>query len=211
MTDVAEPATVAEPVRPAMPTLAAGLGGGLVLGILARAWMRLIAEEPEFSWNGTLFIVIGFTIFGFTQSIVAVARRGARRRWKLTSVRVLGSVGMLPLFVGAGSLMFPTVVGAGLTFARVEWPRRVRRICLLVAAGPVLFVGKDLVGSFGWSPHTVVGFVAMLAIYSTIIRATRFTFAAQSDGWRLKRWARISIFVLLGLAVAYITAGVVLQ
>ena len=84
-------------------TLALGLFGGAALGIAARAWMRLIADDPEFTWDGTIFIVMAFTIFGFTQSIVAAARRRTRRRWTLTVARVIGTVGLLPLFVGAGA------------------------------------------------------------------------------------------------------------
>jgi hypothetical protein len=184
MTDLAEPLTTAfqGTRRRVVPTLATGVFGGLLLGILARAWMRLIAEDPEFTWSGTIFIVGGFTIFGFTQSVAALVRSRATRRWTLTLARVLGTIGMLPLFVAAGGLMLPTVVGGGLAVARVQWHRVLRGICLLVAAVPVVFVGHQLVGSFGWSLHTVAGFVAMLAIYSTIVWATRFTFTARSAG-----------------------------
>ena len=160
-----------------------GVLGGLALGIVARAWMRLIAEEPAFTWNGTIFIVLGFTIFGFTQSIVAVARSRSTRRWVLTSTRAIGTVGLLPLFVAAGGVMMPTVVGGGLAAARPEW-RRARWVCGLVAAVPVLLVGKGLVGSFGWSLHTVAGFVMMLAVYGTIVRVARFTFSAARSVFR---------------------------
>lgn len=164
---------------PTMPALAIGLLGGFALGVVARVWMRLISEDPEFTWSGTIFIVAGFTFFGLTQSIVAVARGRTTRWWKLTGVRTIGAVGMLPLFVAAGAVMFPTVAGCGLASARSEWPKTIRGLCLVVAAGPVLFVGTDLIGSFGWSLHTLAGFVMMLAVYATIIWATRFTFAAQ--------------------------------
>ena len=162
--------------------LAAGLFGGLTLGIIARAWMRLISDDPQFTWGGTIFIVGGFTVFGLTQSLAAVARRRPRRRWALTIVRVVGTIGMLPLFVAAGSLMMPTVVAGGLAKARVEWNTIVRWICLAVAVVPVVIVGNQLVGSFGWSLHAAAGFVGMIAIYSTIVSATRFTFTAQADG-----------------------------
>ena len=91
--------------------------------------------------------------------------------------------------------MFPTVVGAGLAIARPEWRRATRVVCAVVAVGPVLFVGNDLRGSFGWSVRTVCGFVAMLALYSVVVWATRFTLVAQSDGWHLPRWARIVLVV----------------
>ena len=59
MTDLANaPATSAERSRWRTPsTLAAGLFGGFALGVIARAWMRLITEDPEFTWKGTIFIV----------------------------------------------------------------------------------------------------------------------------------------------------------
>ena len=189
-------------------TLAIGLFGGAALGVAARAWMRLISDDPEFTWGGTIFIVMAFTIFGFTQSIVAVARRRTRRRWTLTLARVIGTVGLMPLFVGAGVVMVPTVVGGGLTFAGVEWHRVARGICLVLAAAPVLFVGGGLVSSFGWSLHTLAGFVAMLAVYGTVVLATRFTFAAQPGGRQRPRWLVIAFFVILGLLLLQFSVGV---
>ena len=159
--------------------LVGGVLAGLALGVVARVWMRLIAEKPEFTWSGTLFIVLGFAIFGLTQSIVAVARRKPRRRWTLTLIRTIGVVGMLPLFVAAGAQMFPTVVGGGLAQARVGWRRATRGIWLVVAAGPVIFIAHDLVDKFGWSLHAMMGIGVMLAIYATIVAATRFAFSAQ--------------------------------
>ncbi len=156
-------------------TLALGLFGGFALGVVARAWMRLISEDPEFTWSGTTFIVLGFTMFGFAQSIVAIARSRSPRRWKLALVRTVGGVATLPLFFAAGGVMLPTVVGAGLGTARTNWHRVLRGLCLLVAAGPVIFVGHDLVDTFGWSLHTAAGFVLMLAIYAVIVWATHFT------------------------------------
>ena len=201
--------TAVRTLRPrVLSILAIGLFGGAALGIAARAWMRLISDDPEFTWGGTIFIVMAFTIFGFTQSIVAVARRRARRRWTLTVARVIGTVGLLPLFVGAGAVMVPTVVGGGLAVARVEWHRAARGICLVLAAAPVLFVGGGLVSSFGWSLHALAGFVGMLAIYGTVVLATRFTFAAQPGGRRRPRWLVIAFFVILGLLLLQFSVGV---
>lgn len=116
-------------------------------------------------------------------------------------------LGFLPLFVAAGAVTLPTVVGGGLALSRVEWHRLTRVICLLAATGPLVFVASDLVGSFGWSLHTVAGFLTMLGIYATIISATRFTVAAQTDGWRLNRWAKVVILVILGLVVALLVVA----
>jgi len=209
ITTSATTSTADRTTRPrVVSTLAIGLFGGAALGVAARAWMRLISDDPEFTWGGTIFIVIAFTIFGFTQSIVAVARRRTRRRWTLTLARVIGTVGLMPLFVGAGVVMVPTVVGGGLAFARVEWHRVARGICLVLAAAPVLFVGGDLVSSFGWSLHALAGFVAMLAVYGTVVVATRFTFAAQPGGRQRPRWLVITFFVILGLLLLQFSVGI---
>ena len=181
-----------------LPTLALGLIGGFTLGVIARAWMRLISEDPEFTWSGTLFIVLGFTVFGLAQAAVMVARRRMPSRAKLTVVRTIGGIATLPLFAAAGALMFPTVVGAGLGTSRTHWHRLVRAFCFLVAAGPVVFVGHELVKSFGWSLHTAAGFVVMLVVYAIIIRATHCTLAPQDDGWRLPRRAMLVLLLIAG-------------
>ncbi len=194
---------------PTILALAIGLLGGFALGIVARTWMRLISDDPHFTWKGTISIVVGFTLFGLTQSIVAVARRQTTRWWKVTGVRALGAVGMVPLFVAAGALMFPTVAGCGLASSRSEWPKGVRGLCLVVAAGPVLFVGTDLIGKFGWSLHTLAGFAMMLAVYATIIWATRFTFATQHADSPAPPRAKttISLVAALLLLIAFVAGG----
>ncbi|HSP27497.1 MAG TPA: hypothetical protein VLN74_03025, partial [Ilumatobacteraceae bacterium] len=37
---------------------------GAALGVVARWWMRLISDDPEFTWSGTIFIVLAFTVMG---------------------------------------------------------------------------------------------------------------------------------------------------
>ena len=212
MTDLATPLTVEyHRRRPAriLATLATGLFGGLSLGVAARAWMRFIAEDPEFTWNGTIFILLAFTVFGFTQSVAAVARQRARRRWISTASRVLGAIGFMPLFVGAGAIMLPTVVGGGLAVSRADWRRVPRAICVIGALGPVVLVGSQLVGSFGWSLHTLAGLVAMLAIYGVVISATRFTIAAPAGGRKLSRRFKVAMLVIAGLVLAYAMVGLI--
>lgn len=210
-TDLATSRTTAA-ARPwwhARSTLAAGLLGGCALGVIARAWMRLITETPEFTWQGTIFIVAGFTVFGLAQSAVVVARRRRTRRWKLTIVRAVGAIAMLPLFGAAGAVMLPTVLGCGLARARTDWPKIVRGLCLLPATVPVLYVGSQLADSFGWSLHTLAGFAAMLAIYATIIWATQFAFAPQADGWRMPRGVRsaMQLTIPVGALILFVAGG----
>jgi hypothetical protein len=159
--------------------------------------MRLIAEDPDFTWDGTGFIIIAFTIFGLAQGIVRAVRARGASSAGVMAARVGGAVGMLPLFMGAGALMLPTVVGGGLAYARTIWRWPARALCLVVASGPVLFVTTDLVASFGWSVRTLVGVALMLAVYGTIIWAARGTFAPS----RADRWPRVVRIALAALAV----------
>ena len=47
------------------------------MGVAARGWMRVIAEDPEFSWSGSIAIVAVFTVAGTLQGLaLAVRRRG---------------------------------------------------------------------------------------------------------------------------------------
>jgi hypothetical protein len=199
--------TTARPA-PALSTIATATLGGFGLGVIARAWMRLIAEEPEFTVAGTVFVVLAFTIFGLTQSIAAIARQRALRRRTLTVARIAGVIGFVPLFIGAGALMLPTVVGGGLALWRIDWGRVPRGLCALVGLGPVVLVGSQLVGSFGYSLRALIGFLGLLAIYGTIIVSTRFTLEPQADGWRLQRRIKVPIFVALGLLMTYALVGI---
>ena len=144
--------------------------------------MRVIAADPDFTWSGTIGILVGFTIFGLAQSVAALARRRQWRRWPIRFARVAGFVGMLPLFMAAGGLMMPAVVGCGLAVWRANWPKAVRALPALLAMADVGFVGKGIVDDFGWSARSVAGIVAMVVVYSAIVWATRATFASAVKG-----------------------------
>ena len=55
----------------------------------------------------------------------------------------------------------------------------------------------------------MLGFLGMLAIYGSIIAATRFTMGPQADGWKLKRRIKVPIFVILGLVMTRALVGIV--
>jgi hypothetical protein len=212
MTDLATPApVVVAPPRPAplVPVLLGGVLGGCLLGVAARAWMRLISTNPEFTWSGTIFIVGGFTVFGFTQAVVAVVRARAGRRWPVAVARVVGTIGMMPLFMAAGAIMLPTVLGAGLAWTRTSWRPITRTVCCLIALGPVLFVTVQLFGELGLSWRWVVGVVLMLAIYATIIWAARGTMTRSPGAGRWPVWVRTVAVVLLVLLPLLAVTGVV--
>ncbi len=127
-------------------------------------------DDPDFTWKGTIFIVGGFTLLRPHPidrrrrphagrhgggSVTAASRDRRSRDGPVVRRRRRGDV--------PHGRRWRTRVRAP------EWPKARRGLCLVVAAGPVLFVGTDLVGSFGWSLHTLAGFAMMLAVYATII------------------------------------------
>jgi hypothetical protein len=181
--------------------LGLGLVGGFVGGVAARGWMRLIAKNPEFTWPGTLAITLGFIVFGVTQSAASAARQIATKPWTISAARILGVIGMLPLFVAAGAQMLPTVIGGGLALARKEWPRRFRIAAAAIAFVPVVFVTRNFVHDFGWSLRSTAGVAGLLAIYVSISLATRSTLRSNPDGLLKSRQAKVAASAVLAVAV----------
>jgi len=182
-----------------LAALAIGLVAGAALGVAARAWMRLISEDPEFTWSGTLFIIGGFAVFGLAQAVVAQGRGRVRGRGGLSALRALGGVGMLPLFVAAGAIMAPTVIAGGLARSHPAWPRSARAVATGVAALPVASVSYDLVSSFGWGWRSLAGTAGLLAVYAAIIWATGPTLRPLPDRQPMPSWTRWA--VVAGVAV----------
>ena len=162
-------------------TLALGFFGGIAVGIVARAWMRWIAPYPEFSWSGTISIIIAFTIFFTVQSIVTVFRRRVRSRRATTLVRIFGVIFTLPIFTAQGAVMLPTVAIASVVlwtnglskFGRIG--RIVRVVLLALSLIIPVIISKDIVSDFGWTIPTLGRILLFAAIYSLVIIAMRPT------------------------------------
>lgn len=165
------------PPRWAVPV---GFVAGGAAGALARGWMRWISVTPEFSWAGTIGIVMGFALFGTVQSAAWAARRAEWSRARVTVVRLVAVPLSLGLFMAAGALMFPTVAAASLALWRSNWWRAVRTLLALAALPGVLYVSKTIVDDFGWNPVTAGRILLFLAIYAAIILCTRPTVAPYS-------------------------------
>ena len=97
-----------------------GTALGAAWGVLARTWMRLVSTTPEFSWPGTLFIVLLSAVFGLCVGVAAQARRQRRSRWWLLAALP----GML-IFAGQGMLFLPGCLVASLFMARYPAVARV--------------------------------------------------------------------------------------
>jgi hypothetical protein len=189
--------------------LVGGLVGGLAWGVDARLWMRFISTDPQFTWSGTLFIVLGFGIAGLAQAGAYLGRRAGLARPSMTALRVVTFAGLLPLGMAAGGPMFPTIVLATLALSHVDWSRRMRVAVGVVAALPILFIAKILIQDLS-SLRTVVGFGWFLVVYAGIVWAARFTLAPQLDGWRAPRAVRavgVAAVALASLLSGWLVVG----
>ena len=107
-----------------------GLGLGAAWGVVARAWMRLVSTEPEFSWAGTSMIIGLSGVLGLLIGLSWVARHATGpRRW----FRLLFVPGLI-LFAGQGAPLAPGLLVAGPLVRRRGL--LARAVTVLAIAGP---------------------------------------------------------------------------
>jgi hypothetical protein len=82
---------------------------GIGWGVLARVFMRLLAQAPEFSWAGTLIILGLSTMLWTGVALVEQARVTGRSRWWR-----LAPLPGIVLFLGPGMVLVPGAVGVAL-------------------------------------------------------------------------------------------------
>ncbi len=152
----------------------------LLLGVIARGWMRWISTEPEFSWTGTLSIIIGFAAFGSVQSLVLISRAKLKARQSRALVRIVGVIFSLPLFIAAGATMFPTVLLASIALWRDNWKTWLRILLFLSGLAFWGFIIKsEIVDNFGWGFVTIAKIFLFGLIYSAITCALKPTVSAH--------------------------------
>jgi len=87
---------------------ASGIAFGILWGAAARIWMRLISQSPEFSWEGTMSIIVMAGLAGLLLGLVTgVARAGRSRWWRLVGIP------SLVLFAGPGIVFVPALFLGG--------------------------------------------------------------------------------------------------
>ena len=148
---------------------------GLAIGVIARFWMRWISTDPEFSWSGTIFIVGAFALFFTTQSLVSIFSNSATSQLNSRLIRIGGLILTLPLFMGAGAMMFPSVVLASFVLWGGLLKRRGQLIFLNLSLIIPLIISKDIITDFGWSFATLGRILLFFLIYTVIVLATRPT------------------------------------
>ncbi|HEY5664409.1 MAG TPA: hypothetical protein VIS05_10275 [Ilumatobacter sp.] len=144
-------------------------GFGLLLGVAARAWMRLISTDYEFSWVGSGFIVAGFTVFGVGQSVAALAVARDWRRPARWAARTAGAVTTLPLFFAAGAVMAPAVVLGGLAVWRSRWHPIPRLVLAFGAVVDAVLVSMTITSDLGTSWRSALGVGGLVAVYACVL------------------------------------------
>lgn len=188
--------------------------GGTVLGVVARLWMRWISTDPEFTWGGTLGIVIAFTTFATTQTTIYVLRRRVMTRRSTYFIRGVGIFLTLPLFTAGGAIMFPTVASISIAVWQSKLDRKVR--ITLYGIGsiiPILQI-KEFISNFGWTVATLGRVSIFLLIYLIVVILLKPTISPFANESTLKknRWLRVSLIialiVLMTLLFLFFTIGI---
>ena len=130
-------ATVRYP--PVWVAILGGAGLGLLWGVAARIWMRLISTHPEFSIPGTAAILVIAAIFGACAGLAFVARRRGWRRWVHYLARGLAVLFFIPFGIGGGMPLMLTVLLVTLALTR----QAVLGLWILAALAILLVTGTD--------------------------------------------------------------------
>ena len=160
--------------------LVTGLLLGLGLGAVARGFMALLTEDPQFSWEGTGFILGLFALAGLALATVWDLRLRRRSRW----CKLLALPAAL-LFFGPGSLMLPGVMGLALVASARRW---VRALGVVVVVGWVVVVGYlTATSDEPFTVRTALGFVVMFGVCAVLAAGARLALT----GWSPKRSAQL--------------------
>jgi hypothetical protein len=154
-------------IRPQL--VLAGVGLGLVWGVLARLWMRLISTDPAFTWSGTLYILIAAMLLGLGVGGAAAGRRSPRR-WARRVTRVFGGVSVIFLSVAAGVILVASVIPATLAVFERRWWKPVR-IALFALSLLPLRVARTEIEKSGGTIKVTIATVLYLALASVIVIA----------------------------------------
>lgn len=157
------------------------LVSGLALGVVARAWMRWISTDPEFTWSGTIYIIIAFMILMTNQSVVQLLRQRFKTKRSVQFVRIGGVIFSQPIFIAAGAVMFPAVVLASVGIWNTTLGKRSRGVLVLSSLIIPIKVSIDIISDFGWTFATLGRILLFASIYILVIIALRPTATPYRD------------------------------
>jgi hypothetical protein len=165
---------------PSLLVLLASFLTGAVLGVVARIWMRFITTHREFSWEGTLLIIIGFGVVFLGQAGVYLGRRSGIRTSGFVALRVLAIITLVPLTGAGGAFAFPIIVFAPLAIVRTGWNRWLRLVLGVLALLDGVFVASTLFSELSVI-RAMIGVVWFVVIYGVLVWAVAFSFASRND------------------------------
>lgn len=146
---------------------------GLAWGVAARGWMRLMANDPEFSWSGTIFIIVFATVVWTGGGIVAATRSGNPITRRVG--RIAGTILSLMLGFGQGMLLLPTAIAGGVLLGRSPARRWGRRTLLAVAIAPMILLVGSLIHE---GEHSAIRLVLIGGVTVVLCGALCVPFAA---------------------------------
>lgn len=162
-----------------MATVGLAVLGACAFTVPARAWMRLVSSEPDFTWAGTIGIAVGFSILFAGAALNLAARRNGWSRRATWAVRILGAVLILPAFGGAGLLVLPTALLGGIAVARPDW-RRARIPLALAAVATLVLVATTIPGDGLHAGRAALGILLLPAFVWPLILAARMPFVPRT-------------------------------
>jgi hypothetical protein len=193
-----------EPYPRVWAAVLGGAGLGLMWGIAARLWMRLISTQPEFSIPGTAAILIITTLFGACAGLAFAARRRGWRRWGHYVPRGLAVMFFLPFGIAGGLPLMLTMLLATLALTQTA----VIGLWVLAALTLLASVGADIA-----IPAIVTVTVPTIAVALTvwkwsISRWQDGSMARRVDTW-LERSGRAILLLLAALGVWVVAREIV--
>lgn len=138
------PASAGVPNPGRRPYVLKGALMGLLVGILARIWMRTISEDPVFTPVGTTLIFIVFSGLGALARLSLSWRRfGTMRR-----MSIVRSAAWAPfLLIGPFMLLFLPGLGLALLRTQTTWGKWLRRSIAWIAWALLVFFTLIFLGT----------------------------------------------------------------
>jgi hypothetical protein len=180
-----------------------GAGLGLVWGIVARLWMRLIATTPEFSMPGTAAILIITTVFGAWVGLAYAARRRGWRGWRHYVPRCLVVVFFLPFGIAGGLPLMLTVLVGTLGIAQ----RAVVGLWVLAGLVTLVAVGTDIDMPTIVTAGVPIGTIALTAWEWLFRRWQSVPWLRMADVW-IDRTGRAILLLLAAFGLWTVAAEI---
>jgi hypothetical protein len=162
-----------------MGVVARWAAAGVACGVLARVAMALLTRRSEPTVSGTVSILLVFTVAGLAIGVVRSAWEAGRSPW----TRIVGLLG-LGVFGGAGALLFPSTLVAGVALGRLR-STRLRR---LAAAIVVLWVAGVCLASGGDDDPFGLRFSSARFISGTVLMAVVGMVMAYGASQLVRPW-----------------------